>query len=108
MNGLAIGDLFEVVERHLVLGFDPVASVGGVGVLQPAVRVGNLDAVVVVDLVDGLGMGLGQGRSRGIVGGEQSHGESEKGTGEQEHEHSWTGEMHEKPLGGKCRSRRKV
>ena len=46
------GNLFEVPERHLVLRLDPGRGVGSVVVLEPAVRIGDSDAVIRVDLVD--------------------------------------------------------
>ena len=47
----------QVIEGNLVLRLDPRLGIGRVGVLQTAVRIGDLGAVVVVDLVD-----LGGGR----------------------------------------------
>ena len=51
MNRPAIRNLVEIAERQLVLGLDPGVSVGRVGVFQPAIRIGDFHAVIVVDLI---------------------------------------------------------
>ena len=51
---LALRDLVEIAERQLVLGLDPGVRVGRVRVFQPAVGIGDLRAVIVVDLIDRL------------------------------------------------------
>ncbi len=57
---LAGRDRLQVPEGDAVLLFDPGAGVVGVGVLQPAVGVGDLEAVVLVDVVAGARAGIGQ------------------------------------------------
>ena len=46
------GIFAEVAEGHLVLGLDPFLDLGGVVVLEPAVGIGDLDAEIIVDLID--------------------------------------------------------
>src|SRR3712207_2064020 len=46
---LPYGDALQVGERLNVLGLDPFPGVRRVDILQPAVRVGHRDAVVLVD-----------------------------------------------------------
>ena len=53
-------DLFEIAERHLVLGGHPRGGLRRTVVLEPPVRVGHLGAVIVVHLVTLAGIGIRQ------------------------------------------------
>ena len=59
-DGLAEGNLRQVVEGHFVFGLYPGGRRFGAVVLEPAVVVGNLCAEVVVGHVAALGFGVGQ------------------------------------------------
>ncbi|OQB54275.1 MAG: hypothetical protein BWX98_02349 [Candidatus Aminicenantes bacterium ADurb.Bin147] len=59
LQRLAEGDLFEMAERHGVLGLDPCLGLGRTVVFKPAVRVGDFRPEIIIDLVDGLGHGVG-------------------------------------------------
>ncbi len=65
----AVGNLIEIGKRNFILGFDPGEGFGGVVVLEPAVGICDLGAVIVVDLIgfagDGIVEGLPGGRNRG-------------------------------------------
>ncbi|OQB52413.1 MAG: hypothetical protein BWX98_02486 [Candidatus Aminicenantes bacterium ADurb.Bin147] len=54
----AEGDLFEMAERHGILGLDPSPGLGRTVVFKPAVGVGDFRPEIIVDLVDGLGHGV--------------------------------------------------
>src|SRR5215467_140186 len=60
-DSLPIGNLLQITERHLVLGFNPCVGVGRVGILQPTVWIYDLDPVVIIDLIDSLRMGIHEG-----------------------------------------------
>jgi hypothetical protein len=55
---VAVADALEIRERHGVLGLDPRGRLGRRLVLEPAVRVGDLRAVIVVYMVDCLRHGI--------------------------------------------------
>jgi len=57
---LAIGKLLEVAESNFVLGGDPRHGVWRIKFLEPAVRIGDLAAEVVVDDVDLAGGWIGE------------------------------------------------
>ena len=69
---LALLDLAEVAEGQLVLGLDPGARVGGVELLEPAVRIGDGRSVERVDNVTAARRGIGEGLSG------EGHGPGEK------------------------------
>ena len=56
---IAIGNLREVIEGHIVLCLDPLSGFGGVVVLQPAVGIGYLGAEIVIHNLTTLGSGIG-------------------------------------------------
>ena len=56
---IAIGNLREVIEGHIVLCLDPLGCFGGVVVLQPAVGIGYLGAEIVIHNLTTLGSGIG-------------------------------------------------
>ena len=53
-------DLFKKLECDFVLGFDPGSGFGRVRVLEPTVGVGNLRTVIVVNLIDGIRLRVGE------------------------------------------------
>ena len=59
-NGPAIGNFLQISKSQLVLLLHPGLCVRGVRVFQPAVRIGDLGSVVIVDLIDGLCLGIGE------------------------------------------------
>src|SRR5262249_30873945 len=65
LEGGARRQLLEVAEGDLILGLDPGAGLGRVEVLHPAVRIGDLGAVVVVDGVAVPRRRVGEGGRRG-------------------------------------------
>ncbi len=85
---VADGDALEVLEGDGVLGFDPGLGLVAVHVFEPAVGIGHLRAVVVVDLVDLVGRGILEGhglpfRDGLATAGQQAHG----GADEQQRSH---------------------
>lgn len=59
-DAIAGRDSLKVLESDFVLGFDPGSRFGGVGVLEPAVGVFNLRTVIVVNLIDGMRLRVGE------------------------------------------------
>jgi hypothetical protein len=51
-QGFAGWDAFQEAVGETVLCFDPGSGIKGVGILEPAIRVRNLDTMVVVYLID--------------------------------------------------------
>src|SRR5262249_51987640 len=62
-DGLALGDGLQVGFGDLVLGVNPRLDLVGLAdvVFEPAVGVGDLGAVVVIDVVDAFGLRVGEG-----------------------------------------------
>ena len=59
-NGGALRDLLEIGERDLVLSLDPRRGLGAVGILEPAIGIGDLVTVENLDDVALLGGGVDQ------------------------------------------------
>ena len=53
---LARWNAFQVSESEVVLCFDPGSGFGGVRIFEPAIRVCNLGAVVIVNVINGMGL----------------------------------------------------
>ena len=53
---LARWNASQVSESEVVLCFDPGSGFGGVRIFEPAIRVCNLGAVVIVNVIDGMGL----------------------------------------------------
>ena len=51
LEPVALWEAVEVGESQLVLALDPLVGLGRVGVLEPSIRVGDFDAMVVVHLL---------------------------------------------------------
>jgi hypothetical protein len=62
------GNSVEVLAGNLVLRGDPFGDLGRVAriVFQPAIRVGDLHGVVLIDLIDAAGFGIGQWSVLGV------------------------------------------
>jgi hypothetical protein len=93
LDRLARGNAFEVRLRERVLRVDPLACLRSVDLLEPAIRILDARAVIVVDLRDACGRRIRErGRSVGLTdrvgaaGGEQGQ---EQEREDLRHENLW-------------------